>query len=108
MQKWRKPATVSMSWDVIIAKSSKSAHTFAPLTRAWYNHLESLRDWVLTPLQARDRIRHARHRRRYAASVLFAKHMQEEGHRRVRWGTGQFRRRRFLLAAADKRLGLID
>src|ERR1019366_3777701 len=32
MQKWRKPATVSMSWDVIIAKSSKSAHTFAPLT----------------------------------------------------------------------------
>src|ERR1019366_4955010 len=32
MQKWRKPATVSMSWDVIIAKSSKSAHSFAPIT----------------------------------------------------------------------------
>src|ERR1019366_8928511 len=37
MQKWRKPATVPMSWDVIIAKSSKSAHTFAPLTRAVVN-----------------------------------------------------------------------
>src|ERR1019366_6865386 len=33
MQKWRKPTTVSMSWDIYIAKSSKSARTFAPLTR---------------------------------------------------------------------------
>src|ERR1019366_7091977 len=33
MQKWRKPTTVSMSWDIYIAKSSNSARTFAPLTR---------------------------------------------------------------------------
>jgi hypothetical protein len=57
-----------------------------------------------------------RHRRCYTSPVLFAKHLQEEDHRRVRWpapakaGGGQVSSDGgvFLLAAADKRLGLID
>ncbi len=33
-----------MSWDVIIAKSSKSAHTFAPLTPMFYKSMTTLAD----------------------------------------------------------------
>src|ERR1019366_301927 len=50
MQKWRKPATVLMSWDVIIAKSSKSAHTFAPLTSVCRNGLNPQGSYPLHPL----------------------------------------------------------